>query len=121
MSNKLKAPKKASVTITNQKLYEIDVEMRQIAPRVLGMLLKGPMNTFYKYNGTTIKKLHENIEKIQRFHLEFQQGKIKYTKPSEEELKAGAKVELVYLEGKNNDTLNKAYKEFMDQETTLIV
>lgn len=120
MSNKLKAPKGQGITITNQKLYEIDVEMRQIAPRVLGLLLKGPLNTFYKYNGPRITALHKQIEAIQRFHLEFKDGKPAYTTPSEEEVKAGVKSELIYLEGKNNETLNKAYKEFMDKETIMI-
>lgn len=101
--------------VSYQKLYEIDLEMEQISQRVLGILLRSRIDNFYKENGLRIKTMYEKIEKIQKEFCEFENGKLKMTKPEKEEGKPDPQPTVIFLEGKTKEMLNAAYAELMAQ------
>ncbi len=105
-----------NINVTNQVLYNYHIELQQLHKSVLGLLLRPKINEFYASNGLRINLLEQGILRIQKEHLVFDGEKIKY-----HEAKEGEQKQLVFIEGKTNDDLQKAYAELMEKEIALSI
>ena len=89
--------------ITNQKLMQFHQELQNLNTNsVLGYLLIGKVNDFYKHNGIRVQTCIEAIQKIQFDHLEMdEKDHPKLTDPNDPN-------SVILLEGKTMEQLNSA-------------
>ena len=107
---------KQQVPVTNQVLYNYHVELQQLHKSVLGMLFRSKINEFYKDNLLRINLIEQGIVRIQKEHLVFEGDQIQHS----DETENGQKIPL-FLIGKTNEDLQKAYKELMEKQITITV
>ncbi len=104
------------VQSTNQTLYNYHVELQQLHKSVLGMLLKAKINEFYKDNLLRINLIEQGIVRIQKENLVFEGDQIQYS----DQMENNQKIPL-FLIGKTNEDLQKAYTELMGKQITITV
>ncbi len=106
------------IQVTNEKLLKVNSEIEQITSTAVGMLLAGRVSDFYKNNGVRIKAVQERITDMQKKHLVFEEGKIKF--PERKEGDTSPMVP-VFKIGHSDAELQKEYREFMDLTCEVIV